>query len=234
MKKIVLILFVVSFGLYSCGRYSESAVKVGTPGTVAPPSPQAYRIAIGDKISIKLFYNPELNQDVTVDPDGTISLMLLPEVRVAGLTKTELRSQLAKDYEKYVKHSDLTVVVTQPTGNRYFVGGEVAKPGVELLTAPTTVLQAVNMAGGFLPTSRKDEVIVLRRGPNNKPFEIALNADKVMKGIDFSQDIYLQPYDMVIVPKSNIADVDLWIEQYLGRTIGALGGDFSMYYLFTH
>ena len=233
MKKIVLILFVVSFGLYGCGRYSESAVKVGAPGTVAPPSPQAYRLAIGDKISIKMFYNPELNQDVTVDPDGTISLMLLPEIRVAGLTKTELRNQLAKDYEKYVKHTELTVVVTQPAGNRYFVGGEVGKPGVELLIAPTTVLQAVNMAGGFLPTARKDEVIILRLGPNNKPFEFALNADKALKGIDFSQDVYLQPYDMIIVPKSHIADVNNWIDQYLGHTIGALGGDFLMYYNFT-
>ena len=90
------------------------------------------------------------------------------------------------------------------------------------------------MAGGFLPTARKNEVIVVRRGANNKPFQIALNAEKAMKGVDLSQDIYLKPYDMVIVPRSNIADVDIWVDQYIGRTIGALGGDFSLYYYFTH
>lgn len=234
MKKIVLILFVVSLGLYGCGPYSKSAVTVGAPGTVAPPSPVAYRIAIGDKIAVKFFYDPELNQEVTVQPDGTVALMLVNEIKVAGLTDEELRRLLSKDYVKYIKHAVLTVVVTQTTGNMYFVGGEVGKPGMELLTTPTTVLQAVNIAGGFLPTAREDEVIVLRLGANNKPFEIALNAEKALRGIDFSQNIYLQPNDMVIVPKTHIADVDLWVDQYVGHTIGTLGGSFSLYYLFTH
>lgn len=181
MKRIVLMLFVVSFGLYGCGSYSKSAVKVGAPGTVAPASPQAYRIAIGSKITVKLFYNPDLNQEVTVQPDGSVSLLLVHEIKVAGLTNEELRSLLTKDYNEYLQQPELTVVVNQTTGNRIFVGGEVAKPEMELLTGPTTVLDAVQMAGGFLPTARKDEVIVVRRGANNKPFQIALNTEKAMK-----------------------------------------------------
>jgi protein involved in polysaccharide export with SLBB domain len=234
MKKRALILFVVLLGLYGCGGpYSKTAVKVGTPGTVAPPSPQAYQISIGDKLSVKLFYNPDLNQDVTVQPDGTISLLLVHEVKVVGLTSEELRKLLAQDYGKYLQQPELSVVVTQAVGNRFFVGGEVAKPTMELLTGPTTVLQAVDMAGGFLPTAKLDEVIVLRRGPDNKPFQITMNAQKAMKGADLSQDIYLKPYDMVIVPKSHIANVDLWVDQYIGKTIGAIGNDFAMYYYFT-
>ncbi|MDR3570199.1 MAG: polysaccharide export protein [Syntrophobacteraceae bacterium] len=234
MKKRALILIVVLLGLYGCGSYSKTAVKVGTPGTVAPPSPQAYQITIGDKLSVKLFYNPDLNQDVTVQPDGSISLLLVHEVKVVGLTSEELRKLLTQDYGKYLQQPELSVVVVQAVGNRFFVGGEVAKPAMELLTGPTTVLQAIDMAGGFLPTARLDEVIVLRRGPDNKPFQITLNAEKAMKGVDLSQDIYLKPYDMVVVPRSNIANVDLWVDQYLGRTIGSLGGDFSFYYYFTH
>ena len=234
MKKRALIFFVALLGLCGCGPYSKNAVKVGTPGTVAPPSPQAYNIAIGDKLSVKLFYNPDLNQDVTVQPDGKVSLLLVHEVKVVGLSSEELRKLLTENYSKYLQQPELSVVVTEAVGNRFYVGGEVGKPSMEMLTSPTTVLQAVQTAGGFLPTAKLDEVIVLRRGPGNKPFEITLNAEKAMKGIDLSQDIYLKPYDMVLVPRSNIANVDLWIDQYVGRTVGAIGGDFAMYYYFTH
>jgi polysaccharide biosynthesis/export protein len=230
MKKKIFLLMVISLGLYGCGPYSKSAVKVGAPGTVAPRVPQAYRIAIGDKMSIKLFYNPDLNQEVTVQPDGTVSLLLVHQVRVVGLTNEELRKLLSKDYGKYLQQPELSVVVSDTAGSRIFVGGEVGKPTMEVLTAPTTVLEAVNMAGGFLPTARLNEVIVMRLGPNNKPFQIALNAKKAMKGEDLSQDIYLQPYDMVLVPKSNIADVDLWVQQYITGTVGAVGSNLLMFY----
>ncbi|MDR3554772.1 MAG: polysaccharide export protein [Syntrophobacteraceae bacterium] len=229
MKKIFLLL-VVSLGLYGCGPYSKSAVKVGAPGTVAPPAPLAYRIAIGDKMNIKLFYNPDLNQEVTVQPDGNISLLLVHEVHVVGLTSEELRKLLSKDYGKYLQQPELSVVVNDTAGNRIFVGGEVAKPTMEELTTPTTVVQAVTMAGGFLPTARLDEVIVVRLGANNKPFQFAVNAKKAMKGEDLSQDIYLQPYDMVLVPRSNVADVDLWVQQYITGTIGAVGSNLLMFY----
>jgi polysaccharide export outer membrane protein len=234
MKKKIFLLMVISLGLYGCGPYSQSAVKVGAPGTVAPPAPRAYRIAIGDRMSIKLFYNPDLNQDVTVQPDGTVSLLLVHEVPVVGLTSEELRKLLSKDYGKYLQQPELSVVVNDTAGNRIFVGGEVAKPTMEQLTTPTTVLQAVTVAGGFLPTAKLEEVIVMRLGPHNKPFQIALNAKKAMKGEDLSQDIYLQPYDMVLVPRSNIADVDLWVQQYITGTIGSLGSMFGSYYIFAH
>ena len=234
MKRTALILCVVLLGLFGCGPYSKTAVKVGTPGTVAPCLPEAYQISIGDKLSVKLFYNPDLNQDVTVQPDGTVSLLLVHEVKVVGLSSAELRKRLAEDYGKYLQQPELSVVVLQAVGNRFFVGGEVAKPSMELLTSPTTVLQAVDMAGGFLHTARLDDIILVRRGPDGKPFQITVNAEKAMKGADMSQDIYLKPYDMLLVPRSDIANVDLWVDQYIGHTIGTLGGDMSFYYYFTH
>ncbi len=230
MKNRLLIVCLIPLCLCSCGPYSKSAVKVGSPGTTAPPSPHQYRIDIGDKLSVKLFYNPDLNQEVTVQPDGNISLLLVHEVKASGLTSEQLRKRLSKDYGKYLQQPEISVVVVSAVGNKVFVGGEVGKPALEVLNGPTTVLQAVDMAGGFLPTARLDEVIVLRRGANNKPFQIALNAEKAMKGADMSQDIYLEPYDMVIVPRSNIANVDLWMQQYLGDTVGAFGNDIIMYY----
>ncbi len=233
MKPRAFILFVLSFALCCCGPYSRNAVKVGAPGTLAPPSPQEYRIAIGDKINVRLFYNPDLNQEVTVRPDGKISLMLVHEINAAGLTPSELTQQLTESYSKELQQPEVAVIVNSFAGQRVFVGGEVGAPGVKDFVGPTTVLQAVAMAGGFKDTARTDEVIVIRKGEDNKPFTIALNALKAMKGEDLQQDIYLQPYDIVVVPRSNIANVDRWVQQYVSGTIGGIGGQFAYYYSLT-
>ncbi len=231
MKPRVFILFVLSFALYCCGPFSQNAVRVGAPGTLVPPVPQEYRIAAGDKINVKLFYNPDLNQEVTVRPDGKISLLLVHEINAAGLTSTELTEQLTQSYAKHLQQPEIAVIVQSFAGQRVFVGGEVVQPGVKDLVGPTSVLQAVAMAGGFKDTARTDEVIVLRRDENDKPFLIALDIQKAMKGVDLQQDIYLKPYDMVVVPKSNIADVDLWVQQYLANTVG-FAAPFAYYPLY--
>jgi protein involved in polysaccharide export with SLBB domain len=229
MKTRNLILFVLSFTLWCCGPYSQNSLKVGAPGTIAPPVPREYRIAHGDKINIKLFYNPDLNQEVTVRPDGKISLLLVHDVNAAGLTPTELTNQLTESYGKYLQQPEVAVIVNAFGSQRLFVGGEVGYPGVRDLVGPTTVLQAVAMAGGFKDTARLDEIIVIRRDENNKPVTIALDALKAMKGIDLSQDIYLQPYDLVLVPKSDIANVDVWVQQYFTGTVGQ-AAQFLIYY----
>jgi protein involved in polysaccharide export with SLBB domain len=233
MKTRSLILLVVSFTLVCCGPYSKNAVTVGAPGTILPPMPQEYRISIGDKINVKLFYNPDLNQEVTVRPDGKISLMLVHEINAVGLTTSELTTQLTENYGRYLQQPEVAVVVSAFAGQRVFVGGEVLQAGVKELVGPTTVLQAIAMAGGFKDSARTDEVIVVRRDENNKPFSIALDTRKAMKGVDLAQDIYVQPYDLVIVPRSNIADVDLWVQQYIGLTVGSLGAPFYSYYILT-
>jgi hypothetical protein len=71
------------------------------------------------------------------------------------------------------------------------------------------------MAGGLKDTARRHEVRVIRRNTENKPFVIPVNLDKVWDGTDVSQDIVLQPYDIVYVPKSTIANVNLWMKQYI-------------------
>jgi len=234
MKARALILLFLSIGLCCCGPYSQNALPVGSPGTLAPPAPQEYKISVGDKILVKLFYNPDLNQEVTVRPDGKISLMLVHDVNVAGLTTSELTQQLTESYAKFLQQPEVAVILNTFAGQRIFVGGEVGYPGVKDLVGPTTALQAIAMAGGFRDTARRDEVIVIRRDDNGKAITIAFDAEKAMKGIDPKQDIYLQSYDLVLVPKSNIANVDLWIQQYFGLTIGTIGSPVYNYYFLFH
>lgn len=229
MKKLTLLVFVLSTVLFGCGPFSKDSVPVGAPGTVAAPMEQDYRIHVGDRLAIRMFYNPDLNQEVTVRPDGRISLLLVHEVAAVGRTPAELTSALAESYSKYLQQPEIAVIVNSFGGNRVFVGGEVKEPGARDLVGPTTVLQAVMLSGGFKDTARTNEVVIIRRDDQGKAILIGLDAEAAMRGADPSQDIYVKPYDIVLVPRSNIADVDLWITQYIGIPF-SVGSNFLLYY----
>jgi len=219
MRKRTLLLFVLSFVFYCCGPFSENPKFVGTSGTEAPPIDEEYRIRLGDRLSVKLFYNPDLNQDVIVRPDGRVSLMLVKDINAAGRTPMELTQELHDTYGKVLQQPDVVVIVNSFAGHKVFVGGEVVQPGVKEIAGPTTVLQALSMAQWVKESARLNEIIVIRRGPDFKPYLIALDIEKAMKGIDVKQDIFVQPYDIVIVPRSNIADVNLWLNQYVRNSV---------------
>jgi len=189
----------------------------------APPPAEAYRIQAGDQLDIKFFYNKDLNEQVTVRPDGRISLQLVKSIVAAGLTPEQLTDQLAKAYGAHLKDPEVAVIVRTFTSQRVYVDGEVAKPGLLPLTGPTTVRQAISQAGGFLYTGNPADVLVIRRGPGDQALGMMVNMQKVLDGTDLAQDIYLKPFDIVYVPKTAITSANLWIEQYLNRMVPRIG-----------
>lgn len=210
----------------ACG----STVKNLTPAGSAPPGisyaalpGEEYRIQPGDLLDIKFFYSPELNEQIPVRPDGRISLQLAQEIEAMGRTPAELTAILKQTYSKELKKPDVTVIVRSFGNQKVFVDGEVAKPGLIPLTGPTTILQAIAQSGGFVYTGATSDVVVIRRGPDDKPLVMTVNLQKVYDGTDLAQDIYLRPYDIVYVPKSGIATANLWIEQYMTRMVPRIG-----------
>lgn len=194
----------------------------------APPPAEEYRIQAGDQLDIKFFYNKDLNEQVTVRPDGRISLQLVRSIVAAGLTPEQLTDQLTKAYSAQLKDPEIAVIVRSFSSQRVYVDGEVAKPGLIPLTGPTTVLQAISQAGGFLYTGNATDVMLIRRGPENQPLAMMVNMKKVHDGTDLAQDIYLKPFDIVYVPKTGIANVNLWIEQYMNRMVPRIGFLYSI------
>lgn len=231
MKLRIILIFGLLLAVCSCGPFSENAKKVGLPGTEIPPIEDEYRIRVGDRLSVKLFYNPDLNQDAVVRPDGRISLLLIKDINAAGRTAMELSFDLDQIYSKYLQQPEVAVMVNSFAAHRVFVGGEVNFPGAREIVGPTTVLQAITMAAGFKESARVDEVVLIRRGPDFKPFLVALNIDKAMRGIDPKQDVFVQPYDIILVPRSNIADLNLWANQYIRGPFG-VPREFIYYYQF--
>jgi protein involved in polysaccharide export with SLBB domain len=175
----------------------------------------AYEIHNLDELTIKFFYNPELNETVSVRPDGRISLQFANDVMAAGLTPAELTDVLTEKYSTEFVDPRITVLVRSYEGNRVYVDGEVIKPQMFRLGANLTVSQAIASAGGLKDTARRHDVRVIRRKADKKPLVIPVNFAQVVDGTDISQDIALQPYDIVYVPKSTIANVNMWAQQYI-------------------
>jgi protein involved in polysaccharide export with SLBB domain len=234
---------VVFLALAGCSAKVYNTVPLGSPGTVAPPILEEYKINVGDKLSIKMFYNPELNQEVIVRSDGRITLELVHEIKAAGMTPVKLSEMLAENYAKHLAQAPEISVIVNSSSAHIFVGGEVggsgstlvgSGTGVRELLGPTTVLQAITLAGGFRDTGDRHLVILVRRDENNKPLYMTLDIQKAIDGSDPSQDIYVQAYDIILVPKTGIADVDVWMNQYIGQTLGQLSTPLSYYFLFGH
>lgn len=205
----------------------QPSLAYAEPRTTPPPA-EEYRIQAGDQLDIKFFYNKDLNEQVTVRPDGRISLQLVRSIVAAGLTPEQLTDQLTKAYSAQLKDPEIAVIVRSFSSQRVYVDGEVAKPGLIPLTGPTTVLQAISQAGGFLYTGNATDVMLIRRGPENQPLAMMVNMKKVHDGTDLAQDIYLKPFDIVYVPKTGIANVNLWIEQYMNRMVPRIGFLYSI------
>jgi protein involved in polysaccharide export with SLBB domain len=134
----------------------------------------------------------------------------------AGLTASELTDLLKEKYSAEIVDPNITVLVRTYTNNKVFVDGEVSKPQMlSLDKGSITVSQSIAMAGGLRDTARRNEVRVVRRKADKKPLVIPVNLNQVWNGTNISQDIVLQPYDIVYVPKSSIANVNLWANQYI-------------------
>jgi protein involved in polysaccharide export with SLBB domain len=183
-----------------------------------------YVITEGDVLDIKFKENPEFNElGLPVRPDGCISLQLAQDIKAVGLTPGQLRDVLMKVYATELKNPELTVIVRGFSAQKVFVDGEVGSPRLLDLRGPTTVWSAIIQAGGVRETARLSTVIVIRKDLSGKPQGTSIDLRKVIDGTDFSQDIYLMPYDIVYVPKSNIARVNKFVDEYITKIIPGLG-----------
>lgn len=167
-----------------------------------------YYLQPGDNLDIKFFYNPELNENVTIRPDGKISLQLIEEVQAAGLTPAQLDDLLTEQYAMQLKQATLTVIIKEFGGQRIYVGGEVNSPQVLEVVGKVNALQAIFNAGGFKDNAKMSSVMIVSRGPENAPQVRKVDLKQALNGNLSENDYLLKPFDMVYVPKTNLARAD--------------------------
>jgi len=229
----VFVVFVLFFTIAACA-----------PNTIVKPTPIAefekaarmapqrdYLIGVGDVLDIKFTYNPELNElNVPVRPDGKISLQLAPDVQAVGLTSNQLRASLVEKYAPEINKPEIAVIVRTFERNKIFVDGEVLFPGVVEIKGPVSLMHALALARGWRETARLSNIIVIRKGIEGPPMSTNVDLRKVLDGSDLSQDIQLIPYDIVYVPKSNIANVNKFVSENINSVIPSRVPSFSSFY----
>ena len=205
--------------LAGCSTNSGSKTALPTQTAVYPDTTREYRIQPGDQLDIKLFYNPELNEQLTVRSDGRITLQLVNDVVAAGRTPAELTELLNQAYATELENPKVAVIVRSSVADKVYVDGEVNRAGLVTLTGPTTVLQSISQAGGMREAAQAKQVLVLRKGEDGKVAAIQVNLERALEGGEQSQDILLRPNDIVYVPRSTISNVNTWMDQYIRKNI---------------
>ncbi len=199
--------------------FSMFAFSAHAAQDVVAAQAQAYRISRGDELNFRFFFTPELNTVATVRSDGMVALPLIGEIQVDGLSVTELTTRVEQLLASQVRRPQVIVNIQGGTSQRVFVGGEVMRPGVQPLLGPLTVLQAVMVAEGLKEGAQPSHVIVLRRSAAGERNVLSVDLSAAISGRDLTQDLPLQPYDVVVVPRSGIADLGVWVDQYIRRVI---------------
>jgi polysaccharide export outer membrane protein len=175
---------------------------VPAPAVAIPVGPAVvdqYVIGPDDVLVVQFWREKDLSAEVTVRPDGKVSLPLLSDVRAAGLTPEQLRDTLNEAARKYIEDPIATVTVKQVNSRKVFITGQVEKPGSYPLIGRMTVLQLIATAGGLKDYVDGKDISVVR---NEGGLEVThrFNYQDALKHRNLRQNIELKAGDTVLVP----------------------------------
>jgi polysaccharide export outer membrane protein len=164
-----------------------------------------YQLGPEDIISVTVFGQDRYSKNgIKVPPSGRISLALIPDgIFVSGKTVDQVAELIKKRYDEYIIDPQVSVSLDQAGSYRYSVIGDVAQPGIRLMTRRLSVTEAISEAGGILQTGDKRKVFVLRKQAKGNLMSIPVNVSAIYRG-QAPDSIYLQPGDQVIVPGNSL------------------------------
>jgi polysaccharide biosynthesis/export protein len=159
-----------------------------------------YIIGDEDVLSISVWKDQDLTRVVPVRSDGRISLPLVGEMQAAGRTPSQLEEDLKAALRGFITDPQVTVIVQEIKSRNFNILGQVTKPGSYPLTADTTIVDAIALAGGFKDFAKKKGIYVIRQDTNGSETRMAFNYEKFIKGKNTAQNIQLKPHDTIVVP----------------------------------
>jgi polysaccharide export outer membrane protein len=174
---------------------SQTPAQPSQPSAGAPVDSGSFKVGPSDVLNIRVWHEQEFSGPVSVHPDGKITLPLIGDLAVGGMTPSQIEQVTAQALTKYVVKPLVTVTVQEVLSKKYYLDGQVARSGEYPLVAPTTVLEALSKAGGLRDFANEKKVYILR-GDKRIPF----NYKEVIHGKRMEQNIQLEPGDHVIVP----------------------------------
>lgn len=171
--------------------------------------PEEYRVGVGDVLNVQgeqfRGFGETTRGEIAgtkVKQDGKVYLPGLPPVDAAGRTVLEVQAAIAKALSEKVRDPYVSVDVLEHRSQRYFVLGEVTRPGLLPVDGESTLLDAVAKVGGFTRDADVEQAVVVRDGAI---LRVSL-ADVVRRG-DLSQNVVLRHRDLVVVPSQKVKRV---------------------------
>jgi protein involved in polysaccharide export with SLBB domain len=213
-----LLILALAAGIIGCGRGRAPEL----PSFTSPPSDsyqyvpevEAYRVLVDDELTLTVLGNPELTGPQRVLPDGTVTVPGFGSIYVLGLELSEVAQKVTDSIADFVRHPRVSVAVSRYGERRIFVMGEVVIPGDHQYHRGMSALGAIAQAGGFKSTGKTSSVMVLRRLGAAEVVAFRLDLSETMKGENLGRDLLVKPFDIVYVPKTFIASVNVLMDQY--------------------
>ena len=179
------------------GKTSKDTKAVDTKSVVSAD----YKIGAGDVVGVHVWKEPDASVDgIVVRSDGKVSIPLLKDVEIQGMTTGEAERMLAKRFAELIPGADVTVLVRESRSKKVYLMGAVKREGPLPLQAQLTVLQALAEGGGFTDFAKPRKIYVIRI-ENGKQKRLPFDYEAVISGDNPGQDFLLQPNDMIYVPK---------------------------------
>jgi polysaccharide export outer membrane protein len=166
----------------------------GAESTGVPIDPRSYIIGPEDILFIRVWREPDFTGAVPVRPDGIITIPLVGDMQASGLTPDRLTGQLKQSLSEYINNPDVTVQIAQVNSKKFYITGEVNRPGTFPLVVPIRVFDAVNNAGGFRDFANQKDIVIVRGNQR-----IKFNYKEVVKGKKLDQNIFLENGDTILV-----------------------------------
>ena len=171
-----------------------------------------YLLRPGDTLQLQYRLTPDLNQTVSVQPDGYVDLNVAGEVQVAGLTITQAHDLIVQKESEHLNNPELNLILEEFTRPYVVVAGEVAKPGQIEIRDNMTALSAILISGGFTQSAKSGQVIVFRKFNDTIDEVKQLNLTRVHNTVQLEHDMALQPGDLVLVPHDRISRLQHYMQ----------------------
>jgi len=171
-----------------------------------------YTIGVDDKLEIRFLYYPAYNVELAVRPDGAVTIPLVGEVKVEGMTPLELESIVRTRYAEILSEPEVSVIVANSASQMVFVFGQVRSPGSYPFRGSMTVIDAIAGAGGPNFAAKRDNIVLIRKSADGSFNGRKIDFDGIIEGKE--ENTALLARDVLYVPMSGIAKVDLFVSQF--------------------
>ncbi|MDF2619539.1 MAG: Soluble ligand binding domain protein [Xanthobacteraceae bacterium] len=179
-----------------------------------------YRLGLGDKLKIKYFLTREMDEDLTVAPDGTIAPRAIGQLRVEGLTLAAAQESVRRASKVELTDQKVVISLEEAVSAKVYIGGMVERPGpYNLSEMRNGTLQSILTAGGFTEEARTGQVAIIRRGPDNLPMLRLINVKDIIQTGFTLDDVQLASGDIIYVPRSSISELNVWIDQFIEKVV---------------